>query len=79
MKLLFFYRWGEGEEPDVGMLASRKSSSSTDCSSCYSLHSRTSTSGSDVSFVYSNCLFKGYPPSHGHNTKWAIHPPTWIT
>jgi len=39
--------WGEGEEPDMGMLASRKSSSSTDCSSCYSLHSRTSTSGSD--------------------------------
>uniref|UniRef100_A0A1B6ML39 DUF4745 domain-containing protein n=1 Tax=Graphocephala atropunctata TaxID=36148 RepID=A0A1B6ML39_9HEMI len=40
---------GDGEEPEVtGMLVSRKSSSSTDCSSsCYSLHSRTSTSGSE--------------------------------
>lgn len=38
--------WGEGDELDAGMLASRKSSSSTDCSSCYSLHSR-STSGSE--------------------------------
>ncbi|KAL1116961.1 hypothetical protein AAG570_004289 [Ranatra chinensis] len=38
--------WGEGDELDVATLTSRKSSSSTDSSSCYSLHSR-STSGSE--------------------------------
>ncbi|RZF32323.1 hypothetical protein LSTR_LSTR001787 [Laodelphax striatellus] len=42
--------WGggtEGDELDIGTLASRKSSSSTDSSSCYSIHSRSSGSASE--------------------------------
>lgn len=64
------HRWGEqeghtvGERSfdlyppvlDAGMLASRKSSSSTDSSSSHSLHSR-STTGSEGGAVSLDCLF----------------------